>query len=183
MNRQRKEKGRQTMGRSNGFTIIEVVLVLAIAGLIFLMVFIALPALQRGQRDAQRKSDISRMMTQIVSYSTNNRGDIPKAESFYATTTGFITKYLGGAVPVGTATTGDPKVTGPEYLDPSTGVGYTAVTSDLSLLSSAVTGNIYYAPNNICGIDGALSSGAGARKFALQMKLEGQGTPYCVDNR
>lgn len=39
----------------NGFTIIEVVLVLAIAGLIFAMVFIALPALQRAQRDAQRK--------------------------------------------------------------------------------------------------------------------------------
>ena len=34
-----------------GFTIIEVVLVLAIAGLIFAMVFIALPALQRSQRD------------------------------------------------------------------------------------------------------------------------------------
>ena len=31
-----------------GFTIIEVVLVLAIAGLIFLMVFIALPAIQRS---------------------------------------------------------------------------------------------------------------------------------------
>lgn len=38
-----------------GFTIIEVVLVLAVAGLIFLMVFIALPALQRSQRDSQRK--------------------------------------------------------------------------------------------------------------------------------
>ena len=37
-----------------GFTIIEVVLVLAIAGLIFLMVFIALPALQRTQRNTQR---------------------------------------------------------------------------------------------------------------------------------
>ena len=38
-----------------GFTIIEVVLVLAIAGLIFLMVFIALPTLQRSQRDTQRR--------------------------------------------------------------------------------------------------------------------------------
>ena len=35
------------MRRKNGFTIIEVVLVLAIGGLIFLMVFIALPALQQ----------------------------------------------------------------------------------------------------------------------------------------
>ena len=34
-----------------GFTIIEVVLVLAIAGLIFLAIFITLPALQRAQRD------------------------------------------------------------------------------------------------------------------------------------
>ena len=32
--------------RNKGFTIIEVVLVLAIAGLVFLMVFIALPSLQ-----------------------------------------------------------------------------------------------------------------------------------------
>ena len=41
--------------RQAGFTIIEVVLVLAIAGLIFLMVFIALPALQRSQRDSLRR--------------------------------------------------------------------------------------------------------------------------------
>jgi prepilin-type N-terminal cleavage/methylation domain-containing protein len=38
-----------------GFTIIEVVLVLAIAGLIFLAIFITLPALQRAQRDQARK--------------------------------------------------------------------------------------------------------------------------------
>ena len=44
-----------------GFTIIEVVLVLAIAGLIFLMVFLALPALQRSQRDTQRKNDMARL--------------------------------------------------------------------------------------------------------------------------
>ena len=45
--------------KDRGFTIIEVVLVLAIAALIFLMVFIALPALQASQRDTARKSDVS----------------------------------------------------------------------------------------------------------------------------
>ena len=60
--------------------IIEVVLVLAIAGLIFLMVFVALPALQRGQRDSQRRSDISRFMSQINSYQTNNGGRVPSAD-------------------------------------------------------------------------------------------------------
>ena len=69
----------QTNPKSNpqtnpAFTIIEVVLVLAIAGLIFLMVFIALPALQRNQRDTQRKNDMSRILSQLKTYQSNNRG-------------------------------------------------------------------------------------------------------------
>ena len=47
------------MKNKKGFTIIEVVLVLAIAGLIFLMVFLALPALQRSQRNQQYKNNVS----------------------------------------------------------------------------------------------------------------------------
>ena len=61
-----------------GFTIIEVVLVLAIAGLIFLMVFIALPAMQRSQRDTQRRQDYSALSSAITSYVTNNNGNLPK---------------------------------------------------------------------------------------------------------
>lgn len=60
-----------------GFTIIEVVLVLAIAGLIFLMVFIALPALQRSQRDTARKNDVSTVAAAVTSYSSNNKGVFP----------------------------------------------------------------------------------------------------------
>ena len=56
-----------------GFTIIEVVLVLAIAGLIFLMVFIALPALQRSQRDALRKRQANSVITAVTNFSANNR--------------------------------------------------------------------------------------------------------------
>ena len=59
-----------------GFTIIEVVLVLAIAGLIFLMVYIAWPALQRSQRDTQRRNDYSMLSTAISNYSTNNNGKL-----------------------------------------------------------------------------------------------------------
>lgn len=62
-----------------GFTIIEVVLVLAIAGLIFLMVFIALPAMQRAQRDTQRRNDYSALSTAITNYMTNNNGRFPSA--------------------------------------------------------------------------------------------------------
>ncbi|MBQ8996489.1 type II secretion system protein [Candidatus Saccharibacteria bacterium] len=61
----------------SGFTIIEVVLVLAIAGLIFLMVFIALPNMQRSQRDTQRRNDYSALSANITQYITNNNGSLP----------------------------------------------------------------------------------------------------------
>lgn len=67
----------QTNKTMKGFTIIEVVLVLAIAGLIFLMVFIALPALQRNQRDQARKNDVSTVASAVTSYTSNNRGRFP----------------------------------------------------------------------------------------------------------
>ena len=63
---------KQNSNSKQGFTIIEVVLVLAIAGLIFLMVFVALPALQRSQRDTARRNDMSRVDTSLVQYQTNN---------------------------------------------------------------------------------------------------------------
>lgn len=66
-----------TKRSDSGFTIIEVVLVLAIGALIMLMVFIALPALQRGQRDTQRKDDVSRLQSSINSYKSANRGSVP----------------------------------------------------------------------------------------------------------
>lgn len=60
-----------------GFTIIEVVLVLAIAALIILMVFIAWPALQRTQRDQARKSDVALIGSTISTFKSNNKGKLP----------------------------------------------------------------------------------------------------------
>ena len=64
-----------------GFTIIEVVLVLAIAGLIFLMVFVALPRLQISQRDTQRREDVGAVATAITQYQANNGGKLPTASN------------------------------------------------------------------------------------------------------
>ena len=63
--------------RKNGFTIIEVVLVLAIAGLIFLMVFIALPSLRAAQRDSQRRADVAIIIAAVKSYVKNNNSKAP----------------------------------------------------------------------------------------------------------
>lgn len=72
-----------------GFTIIEVVLVLAIAGLIFLMVFIALPSLQQGQRNSARKSEASTVISAVDTYRGNNRQADP-------TTAGQLSTIING---------------------------------------------------------------------------------------
>ena len=66
---------------NQGFTIIEVVLVLAIAGLIFLMVFIALPQMRRSQRDSERKDDIMSFVETVKKFQTNNRGVLPSGDT------------------------------------------------------------------------------------------------------
>lgn len=59
------------------FTIIEVVLVLGIAGLILLAVFIAVPALQRNKRNQIRRDDMARIMNAIVNYQGSHSGKVP----------------------------------------------------------------------------------------------------------
>jgi prepilin-type N-terminal cleavage/methylation domain-containing protein len=59
-----------------GFTIIEVLIVLAIAGLILLIVFLAVPALQRNSRNTQRKTDIGRIGSAATTVIANSNGNV-----------------------------------------------------------------------------------------------------------
>ncbi len=113
-----------TKNNEKGFTIIEVVLVLAIAGLIFLVVFLALPQLQRARRDTQRKSDAGRAVAALESYAGNNNGEYPADAEFTAK---IITPYL---------TTG-----GGQWSDPSTGMVYAQVSTapDISAGTNLLT--------------------------------------------
>ncbi|MBQ6375345.1 prepilin-type N-terminal cleavage/methylation domain-containing protein [Candidatus Saccharibacteria bacterium] len=66
------------MKYKKGFTFVEVVLVLAIAGLIFSMTFIALPALWASQRDTDRREDVLGFISTLQKYQSNNsRGALP----------------------------------------------------------------------------------------------------------
>jgi prepilin-type N-terminal cleavage/methylation domain-containing protein len=69
----------KNLRREDGFTIIEVLIVLAIAGLIMLIVFLAVPALQRNSRNTSRKSDISSLGSALSEYVNNNDGQLPGA--------------------------------------------------------------------------------------------------------
>lgn len=149
-----------TYRQKKGFTIIEVILVLAIAGLIFLMVFIALPALQRSQRDAQRKDDLARIKVAVTNYTSSNRGNIPTSAEQLAS---FKSKYLGHEN---------------EYTDPQGG-DYIFKYDPNGRVTQI--GEIVYANGRVCGNDGEVAPGK-TRDYALLVKLESQEVPFCLDS-
>ena len=67
--------------KQEGFTIIEVLIVLAIAGLIILIVFLAVPALQRNSRNTQRSNDVSRALGAAQEVLNNNNGAMASLDS------------------------------------------------------------------------------------------------------
>src|SRR5437868_5979254 len=90
-----------------GFTLIEVVLVLAIGGLIFLLAFLAFRQASINRRDTQRRSDAARIVSEVQNYSGDNNSTLPTSgassngTSGSVTTAGtfgaFLTNYMGGA--------------------------------------------------------------------------------------
>lgn len=149
--------------QQKGFTIIEVILVLAIAALIFLMVFIALPALQKGQRDTQRRQDLAKVLTAVQNFQANSQGTVPSAT---ANNGADLTTLLNNYLKSGNATFKDPN-----------GTDYTLVKGPESTDANAQAGNgkIYYTNNAICGNGGSVTQGQPNNKVAVQMPLEAGG--------
>ncbi len=67
--------------KESGFTIIEVLIVLAIAGLIMLIVFLAVPSLQRNSRNNARNQEASRVSAAITECLANRNGVVASCDS------------------------------------------------------------------------------------------------------
>lgn len=100
--------------KSEGFTIIEVLIVLAIAGLILLLVFLGVPNLQRQNRNTGRRTDAGRVATAVSNFVANSNGANPYNTDAAKTTSnavaiikdvGTLSQYPGfaEASPIGTA--------------------------------------------------------------------------------
>jgi len=63
--------------KQEGFTLIEIVLVLAIAAFIILMVFLALRGAQQAQRDTQRKQAGASFVAYVEQLISNSNGVVP----------------------------------------------------------------------------------------------------------
>ena len=166
-----KNKRWNSSSQKPAFTIIEVVLVLAIAGLIFLMVFIALPALQRNQRDTQRKNDIARIVTQFQNYTANNKGKYVSDDPGNSQLKGFIAAYL---------------VLADEFSDPSTGEPYKIVECQGPyggcIRNDPEIGEVNYNSGAYCDGENWVDIPNNRTFFALRTKLESGGY-YCVDTK
>jgi prepilin-type N-terminal cleavage/methylation domain-containing protein len=152
-----------------GFTIIEIVLVLAIAGLIFLVVFLAIGTAQRGARDHDRKHAASEFTAAMIKYLADHQNQLPNSQIELNTMVG---NYLGG------------------YADPSLGTPYVA---DFDPGTAAhdwdpPLGHIGFARGHLCGYDIGLSTILGDPpaywlpnlRFAVLVHLESGNAPYCI---
>ncbi len=153
--------------KQKGFTIIEVVLVLAIAALIFLMVFIALPALQSSQRDTARKNDVSIVAAAVNSWSGNNRG----------TTLSSMT----GADVQAYATNLSDNTTKTSITVQTTQADVTPTDAAIKIAVGSKCGAVTPA-NGAVASKVALTKGT-IRQYATITKLEAaSGTAYCLDS-
>jgi prepilin-type N-terminal cleavage/methylation domain-containing protein len=85
--------------KQEGFTIIEVLIVLAIAGLILLVVFLAVPALQRNSRNTQMKNAAASVLGAVSEYTNNNGGTQPDTAAIAADGTVTISAAAGSDTP------------------------------------------------------------------------------------
>lgn len=85
-----------------GFTLIEVILVLAIGGLIFMMAFLAFSQVQRNRRDTQRRADAAFLLGELENYASDYNGNLPansaSSDNCSTTTTGSFGEFLNGYI-------------------------------------------------------------------------------------
>lgn len=121
-----------------GFTIIEVLIVLAIAGLIMLIVLLAIPTLQRNTRNTNRREDAGRIVSAVNNYVANNSGTPPDTTGWgtegasIIADAGTLGQYFKGVTP--TYTTANPSKAANSFDLETSNVATTAVTGDALVL-------------------------------------------------
>ncbi len=149
----------------DGFTIIEVMIVLAIAGLIILVVLLAIPALQRNSRNTTIKNDASAVAGAIQEFQGANNGKMP---------TGVTADADGKVTVTGTGT----QVTGKVKAGTDVSVGTTIGSG------KADTGKIVVVLQKKCLDDGTdVDTATNKRSIALLFNVETSDVPAknCLD--
>jgi len=143
---------------NKGFTIVEVLIVLAIAGAILAAVLIAVPALQRSGRNATAKTAAQQIVSGIQESEAANGGAAPAGIA--SLSNGLIT-WTGGA-------SGTPVTTTTQV---STNIS--AVTFASGAPGAATVGKIYVSKGYTCNPSNTASQAGSANQFAVMYPIEG----------
>lgn len=81
---------------AKGFTIIEILIAVAIIGFILIIILLVVPTLRTNQRNTDRKSLVSFVSSQLEQYAHNNANVYPDTPAQFCA---FITGYLAERVP------------------------------------------------------------------------------------
>lgn len=188
------------MNNRKGFTIIEVSLVLAIAGMIFMMAFLVLPGLWASERDAERRDDMIKFINNLKSFQTNNNrgalpenGTLPSGSSVVSVTwpivgntsatswAGFYRDFLGENF---TDPRGDNyklQVVNCGKINPSSPCTDRKITEELANSTFPNDYNMYVVLGATCDGSTAIKS-ANNRKVAVLYRLERSNGTYCANS-
>lgn len=181
--------------REQGFTIIEVMIVLAIAALILVVVLIAVPQLQRNQRNSARRDIAGRIKAEIDNFAGNNNGTIPVSNIadgalFFGkprnTANSFFNRYFECGPPaVSPAACGininDPRSGFPVGSGPAGTTDNVTPGNNATIAPGALPGDIAYVTATIC--NGEVNVGtSNGRQYSILIRLEGNAV-FCLDNR
>lgn len=171
---------RRTGWIKSGFTLIEVVLVLAIAGLLTTVVFLAVSGAQRARRDDQRKRDAVTLVAAVENWRSNNKGRNVQSE---ADLEEIATKYFNRQDPL----LGEPYT----VMIVSDGTEHEFAKNWFDYPGHSLPDHSFllYFMSHICGSDAGTftyvtndDTTHRPREYSVLVQLEA-GEVYCVDNK
>jgi prepilin-type N-terminal cleavage/methylation domain-containing protein len=153
-----------------GFSLVEIIFVLALFGLIISIVFIAVPQVSRVRRDNERKYDLGRLADNLQKV----RDSFVRGHQYPQNSTDFR-NLLG---PGGSYTIAD-------VIDPAGGGNYSfsdstppAEPTDTGPVGRSDPARIYYQLGYVCGVSSATENKG---LYRLYITLESGGL-FCIDN-
>ena len=155
---------------NSGFTIIEVMIVLAIAGLILLIVLLAVPALQRNSRNTAIKNDASALTAAVTEFASNNDGAIPTPGG---------SSQAGSAVTINNAA-GNAATA---KVQSSTTVTFVSAAGAITPTPGAITVDFAYkCPTVVSGTSVTPVSSTRSTAVVYAIELAGSNAAKCVDS-
>jgi prepilin-type N-terminal cleavage/methylation domain-containing protein len=184
--------------QASGFTLIELMLALAVSGLIIAIVFLAVPTVQRQNRDDRRKADLSEIASRLEKFKETpdySAGYYPSSPGS-GIGTGYITGCPGVTVfqyffdpstNLGCGSTARKyALPVPQGIDPRANTQYLYDPTSTAPITTSHPAEIRYKLGFACGVTTSASPeksdpnwSIGA--FRLEMTLE-VGETYCIDN-